>query len=147
MRIDSGDSASLEAGRISRLSRTERRLLAVLGFALATTVAARVAVPLPGTAVPFTLQVAAVLLAGVVMGPRFGAASQAVYVMAGFVGLPVFMAGGGPAYLLGPTGGYLIAFPAAAAVAGFFSWRRSGIAWATAGPMSRPRTAKSPMRK
>jgi biotin transport system substrate-specific component len=127
--MDSGKSASLEAGRIGRLSRTERRFIAVFGFALVTVAAAKIAVPLPGTAVPFTLQVVAVLLAGVVIGPRLGAASQALYVMAGFAGLPVFMAGGGPAYLLGPTAGYLIAFPAAAAIAGSFSWRGSGIAW------------------
>lgn len=94
------------------------RLLGAVLFAALTSVAARIAVPLPGTAVPFTLQVVAVLLAGFLLGPRTGAASQALYVAAGAGGLPVFAAGGGIAYLLGPTGGYLLAFPLAAAVAG-----------------------------
>lgn len=94
------------------------RPVGVVGFAALTAVAARLAVPLPGTAVPFTLQVAAVLLSGFLLGPRLGAASQALYVGAGLAGLPAFAAGGGAAYLLGPTGGYLLAYPAAAAIAG-----------------------------
>lgn len=93
----------------------------VVAFAALTAAAARVALPLPGTPVPFTLQVAAVLLAGFVLGPRLGAASQTLYLAAGLAGLPVFAAGGGPAYLLGPTGGYLLAFPAAAAVTGLLA--------------------------
>ena len=94
------------------------RILAAVLFAALTAVAARVAVPLPGTVVPFTLQVVAVLLAGFLLGPRDGAASQALYLAAGAAGLPVFAAGGGAAYLAGPTGGYLLAFPVAAAIAG-----------------------------
>lgn len=98
-----------------------------------TAVAARVAVPLPGTAIPFTLQIAAVMLSGVALGPSLGAGSQLLYLGAGLAGAPVFFAGGGPAYLLGPTGGYLIAFPLAAAVAGLFAQRFSGIARMTIG--------------
>lgn len=104
------------------------RILGAVLFASLTAVAARLAVPLPGTAVPFTLQVVAVLLAGFLLGPRTGAASQALYVAAGAAGLPVFAAGGGVAYLLGPTGGYLLAFPVAAAVAGALARRGTG-AW------------------
>ncbi len=92
-------------------------------FAVLTAAGARLAVPLPGTAVPFTLQVLAVLLSGFVLGPYVGAASQIVYLAAGLAGVRVFYAGGGFAYLLGPTGGYLLAFPAAAAIAGAFAWR------------------------
>lgn len=99
-------------------SRTARRVIGVLVFAMATAFGAKVAVPLPGTPVPFTLQVLAVLLAGAILGPRLGAASQALYVAVGAMGAPVFAAGGGLAYLLGPTGGYLVAFPLAAFVAG-----------------------------
>jgi biotin transport system substrate-specific component len=133
MKIDSGESTSYGTGRIARLSRTERRFLAVAACAALTAVAARIAVPLPGTAVPFTLQIVAVMLSGVILGPRLGAGSQVLYLGAGLAGLPVFVAGGGPAYLLGPTGGYLIAFPLAAATAGFFAWRFSGMGWMTLG--------------
>lgn len=133
MKIDSRDAASYEAGRVARLSRTERRLLAAVAFAALTAIAARIAVPVPGTAVPFSLQIVAVMLAGILLGPGLGAGSQVLYVAAGLAGLPVFVAGGGPAYLLGPTGGYLIAFPLAAAIAGFFASRFSGIAWLTLG--------------
>jgi biotin transport system substrate-specific component len=93
-------------------------IVGILGFAALTALAARLSVPLPGTAVPMTMQPVAVLLAGALLGSRAGAASQVAYLAAGAVGLPVFAAGGGAAYLLGPTGGYLLAFPVAAAIAG-----------------------------
>lgn len=99
-------------------SLTMRRAIGVAAFAAATALAARVALPLPGTPVPFTLQPMLVILAGAVLGARLGAASQALYLAAGIAGLPVFVAGGGAAYLLGPTGGYLMAYPAAAFLAG-----------------------------
>lgn len=104
-------------------SPAARRTAGVLGFALLAALGARVSVPLPGTPVPFTFQVVAVLLAGYLAGPATGAASQAAYLAAGAAGLPVFAAGGGAAYLLGPTGGYLLAYPAAAAVAGWVATR------------------------
>ena len=96
-----------------------RRSVAVLGFAALTVAAARLSVPLPGTIVPFTLQPVAVLLAGLLLGPVLGASSQFAYLALGAAGLPVFAAGGGLAYLAGPTGGYLMAFPVAAAAAGW----------------------------
>lgn len=101
-------------------------MLGVLGFAALTALGARLSVPLPGTAVPMTLQPVAVLLAGVALGSRAGAASQVAYLAAGALGLPLFAAGGGAAYLLGPTGGYLLAFPVAAAVAGLTTDRARG---------------------
>jgi len=69
-----------------------------------------------------------VLLSGFVLGPRLGAASQTLYLAAGLAGLPVFAAGGGAAYLLGPTGGYLLAFPVGAALAGLVAGRWDGLA-------------------
>ncbi|HEX5726724.1 MAG TPA: biotin transporter BioY, partial [Longimicrobiaceae bacterium] len=102
-------------------SRTARRVIGVVAFAAATAFGAKVAIPLPGTPVPFTLQPLFVLLAGAVLGARLGAASQALYLAAGVAGLPVFAAGGGAAYLLGPTGGYLLAYPLAAWLAGRFA--------------------------
>src|SRR5215213_5913241 len=82
-----------------------------------TAVAAQIAIPTPP--VPFTLQVLAVLLSGLVLGPRHGALVQAVYLLVGAVGVPVFAQfSGGLGVILGPTGGYLISYPIAAAVAG-----------------------------
>ncbi len=128
----SSDIASSRDPTTAAVARAARapgvaRVAAVALFAALTAGAARIAVPLPGTAVPFTLQVVPVLLAGLLLGPRLGAASQALYVGAGVVGLPVFAAGGGAAYLLGPTGGYLLAFPVAAAAVGLIAWSGRGV--------------------
>jgi biotin transport system substrate-specific component len=97
----------------------------VFAFALAAALAAQVAVPIPGTPVPLALAPMAVVLAGLCLGPRAGAASMALYVLAGAAGLPVFAPLGLPglARLLGPTGGYLLAYPLAAAVTGLFAQR------------------------
>ncbi len=94
----------------------------VLLFAAATAVGARIAVPLGFTPVPMTLQTFVVLLAGALLGPRAGAASQLTYLAVGAAGVPVFAAGGaGLPWLLGPTGGYLLAFPLAAAAVGWIA--------------------------
>ncbi len=69
--------------------------------------------------VPVTLQVLGVFLAGVFLGPAWGAASMVVYLAAGAAGAPVFSGGqAGFGVLLGPTGGYLWSYPVAAAVTG-----------------------------
>ena len=100
-------------------NRNARRVIAVAAFAIATALAAQVFVPLPFTPVPVTLQTAFVLMAGALLGPRLGAASQITYLGMGLVGLPVFFGGGfGLPHLLGPTGGYLLAYPLAAYMAG-----------------------------
>lgn len=71
--------------------------------------------------VPYTLQTMFVLLAGAFLGKRNGMISQVLYLGVGAIGLPVFAAGGaiGIARLIGPTGGYLLAFPIAAFVVGY----------------------------
>ncbi len=102
------------------------RVAAIAAAAGLTALSARLAVPLPGTVVPFTLQPVAVLLSGLLLGARGGMAAQLAYLAAGAAGLPVFAAGGGAAYLLGPTGGYLLAFPLAAGAAGAIAGRRGG---------------------
>lgn len=116
-------------------ARLPVRVAGVALFALLTALGARIAVPLPGTPVPATLQVLPVLLSGLLLGSRAGATSQATYLLAGVAGLPVFAAGGGAAYLLGPTGGYLLAFPVAAALAGVLG-RRGGLPWLVAGAVA-----------
>jgi biotin transport system substrate-specific component len=88
-------------------------------MAAVTAVAAQIAIPLPFSPVPFTLQVLAVILSGLLLGPRYGALAQAIYLLIGAVGVPVFAQfRGGLGVLLGPTGGYLLSYPIAAAVAG-----------------------------
>jgi len=103
------------------------RAVAVLFFAVLTAAAAQISVPLPFTQVPFTFQPTVVLLSGLVLGPRLGAASQVVYLAAGIAGLPVFAASAtlppGVWRLFGPTGGYLMSYPLAAFVAGAFARR------------------------
>jgi biotin transport system substrate-specific component len=79
----------------------------------------RIAIPLPGDPVPFTLQTLTVLLAGGALGLRRGAIAAALFVALGLVGLPVFAeARGGLEVILGATGGYLVGFIAAAALVG-----------------------------
>jgi biotin transport system substrate-specific component len=113
---------------------TSRSVLAVLAGALIVALGAQAAVPIPGTPVPFTLQVPAVLIVGGLLGPRLGAASLALYVLAGAAGLPVFAPVGAPglARLVGPTGGYLLAYPLAAAVVGYLASRGTWLAVAGA---------------
>ncbi len=96
------------------------RVLAAVVGAVFVALSAQIAVPLPGTPVPITFQLAGVLIVGGLLGPRLGAASMVAYVVAGAAGLPVFAPGGalGVARLIGPTGGYLLAFPVAAALVG-----------------------------
>ena len=90
--------------------------VAVIG---ATAVGASVSLSLPWTPVPFTLQLLFVFLAGAVLGPWIGAAALAGYLALGALGLPVFSGGnGGVEWLMGPTGGYLITYPAVAFAVG-----------------------------
>ena len=92
-------------------------------MAAVTAVAAQIAIPLPFSPVPFTLQVPAVVLSGLLLGSRRGALAQAIYLLVGAVGVPVF-AGfkGGLGVIFGPTGGYLVSYPLAAAVAGLAAY-------------------------
>jgi biotin transport system substrate-specific component len=92
----------------------------IAGFSLLTAVLAQVKIPLPFTPVPLTGQTFAVLLAGAILGSRRGFLSQALYLVEGTAGLPVFTGGAaGLASLVGPTGGYLWSFPLAAALVGW----------------------------
>ena len=100
-----------------------RRGVAVVLGAVTVAIAAQVAVPLIGTPVPMTLQPLAVLVVGGLLGARLGAAALVLYLALGALGLPVFTPGGlpGAARLIGPTGGYLLSYPVAAAVVGWLA--------------------------
>jgi biotin transport system substrate-specific component len=106
---------------------TSIRAAAVLFVTVLTAAAAQVSVPLPFTPVPFTLQPMVVLVGGAALGARLGLVSQLLYLAAGAAGLPVFAASAilppGAARLLGPTAGYLFAFPLAAFATGWLAER------------------------
>lgn len=109
-------------------AKTGSMVLAAL-FAALTAAGAFFRIPLGAMSV--TLQVFFTCLAGVLLGPRWGAASQAVYVALGLIGLPVFIQGGGLSYLLVPSCGFLFGLIPAAWVTGAL----------TQGEASRPRVA------
>jgi biotin transport system substrate-specific component len=93
----------------------------VVGASFFVALCARVTLPLPFTPVPLTLQNFAVLLVGLTLGARRGFAALILYLIEGASGLPVFnpTGPGGVAQLLGPTGGYLMAYPLVAGLAGW----------------------------
>lgn len=96
-----------------------RDLALALGGSLFVALTAQAALPLPFTPVPLTLQTLGVLLVGAALGSRLGLWALLAYLAQGALGLPVFAGGtGGLAKLLGPTGGFLLAFPLAAWLVG-----------------------------
>jgi biotin transport system substrate-specific component len=100
-------------------SRIARRAGLVGLGALVVALAAQFVVPVPLSPVPMTLQPLAVLAVGGLLGPGAGASALVLYIALGALGLPVFAGGGsGVLRLVGPTGGYLLAFPVAAGVTG-----------------------------
>ena len=102
-------------------------VLLVAGGSVLIALAAQIAIPLPFTPVPLTMQPLAVLFIGIVLGSTRGAAAATLYLLEGLGGLPVFAQGhGGALWLIGPTAGYLYSYPAAAALAGWFSERGWG---------------------
>lgn len=121
--VDQTLFTTVVAGADARLARGA----AVVLMTALTILAAQISLPLPFTPVPLTLQPMIVLLGGAALGSRLGAASQVLYLALGVAGLPVFAASPvlpqGALRLLGPTGGYLMAYPAAAFVAGLLAER------------------------
>jgi len=97
----------------------------VVGASLFVGLCARLTLPLPFTPVPLTLQNFAVLLVGLTLGSRRGFAALALYLVEGVAGMRVFNPAGlgGVAQLFGPTGGYLLAYPFVAALAGWIMER------------------------
>ncbi len=120
---------------IDRGAELAKQAAIVIAASLFVSLCARVTVPLPFTPVPLTFANFGVLAVGLVLGSRRGAAALALYLVEGAVGLPVFspslVLGIGIARILGPTGGFLLAYPLVAFLAGYIyehSSRRFG--WA-----------------
>ncbi|HEX2833777.1 MAG TPA: biotin transporter BioY [Thermoanaerobaculia bacterium] len=122
-------ATSIPAVVLERLvrGRVAADMLLVVGASMIIALAAQIAIPLPFTPVPLTLQPLAVILVGITLGSTRGAAAAALYLLEGASGLPVFAEGhGGAIWLAGFTGGYLLSYPFAAWVAGFISERGWG---------------------
>lgn len=123
-------SASPSVARPFALPALARRAVTVVLGSLFVAVCAHIAFPLWFTPVPVTLQTFAVLLLGLVLSPGLAASALVLYLIEGMAGLPVLAPTGtiGFLHIFGPTGGYLLAYPAAAALTGFLRRRfsRSG---------------------
>jgi len=122
-------ATTIPSALLTRLVRGRAALdmLLIVGATAIIAIAAQIAIPIPGTVVPLTMQPLAVLLVGVTLGSARGAAAATLYLLEGFSGLPVFAQGhGGAIWLAGPTAGYLFSYPFAAFVAGWFSQRGWG---------------------
>jgi biotin transport system substrate-specific component len=127
--------ASLAVGQGSRTLYSVEQGAIVISASLFVALCARVTVPLPFTPVPLTLQNFGVLLVGLTLGSRRGFAALAFYLVEGAAGMPVFSPAGpgGVAQLLGATGGFLLAYPFVAGLAGWIMERgKSGFARAAA---------------
>jgi biotin transport system substrate-specific component len=125
--------ASAPAAR-QRVDLWLREPVIVLAGSAFVAISAQIALPLYFTPIPLTLQTFAVLLLGLLLSPRLAAGTLFAYLAEGALGLPVFAANppmSGLAHLLGPTGGYLLAYPLAAALASVL-WRRSRGGFTTA---------------
>src|SRR2546425_9734294 len=113
------------------LSRHDRGLEWALQIAIVNSASlfvalcARLTIPLPFTPVPLTLQNFGVLLVGLTLGSRRGFAALALYLIEGASGMPVFNPAGpgGVAQLQGATGGFLLAYPLVAGLAGWIMER------------------------
>jgi biotin transport system substrate-specific component len=118
-------SATQVASPRSRAFEIAAQIAIVVSASLFVALCARIYIPLPGTPVPLTVQNLGVLLVGLTLGSRRGFAALALYLAEGAMGMPVFSPGGlvGIAHIVGPTGGYLIAYPFVAALTGYIFGR------------------------
>jgi biotin transport system substrate-specific component len=114
------------------LASSSRRFALLVGATAFVALCAHISVPLGFTPVPITLQPFAVLLLGLLLTPRDSFTAMTVYLLEGAAGMPVFSPHGlgGIAQLFGPTGGYLLAAPFAAAIVGLLYRARKQRAWA-----------------
>lgn len=104
-----------------RTFETSRQVALVVGATVVVALCARITIPLPMTPIPLTAQNFGVLLVGLLLGSRRGFAALTLYLLEGMVGLPVFSptGPGGAAQLFGITGGFLLAYPFVAFLAGY----------------------------
>jgi biotin transport system substrate-specific component len=118
--MEQSATGTLELAR-SRGIDSLRTIALLIAASLFIALCARITIPLPFTPVPLTVQNFAVLLVGLILGSRAGFAVLALYLAEGAVGMPVFSptGAGGLAQLLGPTGGFLLAYPLVAWLAGY----------------------------
>jgi len=114
-------SATQVASPRNRAVEIASQIAIVVAASFFVAICARIYIPLPGTPVPLTVQNLGVLLVGLALGSRRGFAALALYLAEGASGLPVFSPHGlgGIAQILGPTGGYLVAYPFVAALTGY----------------------------
>lgn len=101
---------------------TLRNALTCALFAALSAISAFIKIPTP--IIPITFQPLVAMSAGLLLGAKYGALSQALYVIIGLIGIPVFTQGGGPSYVLQPTFGYLLGFIGCAYVAGVWVQRK-----------------------
>ena len=119
----------LKSFKLSKLFSSEKTIIltknivSVLCFAILTGLSANLKFEI-GT-IPITAQTLFVLLSGVFLGKEKGAYSQLIYVLSGIIGVPWFSRGGGIAYILSPTFGYLLGFIPASYIAGYASKKKS----------------------
>jgi biotin transport system substrate-specific component len=114
-------SATQVASTRNRALEIASQIAIVVAASFFVALCARIYIPIPGTPVPLTVQNLGVLLVGLALGSRRGFAALALYLAEGASGLPVFSPHGlgGMAQILGPTGGYLVAYPFVAALTGY----------------------------
>ncbi|GAA0704307.1 biotin transporter BioY [Paraclostridium ghonii] len=97
-------------------------------FASITAILAQIAIPLPFSTVPLTMQVFAVTISGVIIGAKKGFISQVIYILLGAIGMPVFaQMSGGAGIIFGYTGGFIMAFPLMALLIGYISEKYNSI--------------------
>lgn len=96
--------------------KSTRNLVLCSLFAALIAVGAFIKIPIP--VVPFTLQFLFTMLAGLLLGGKYGAISVCAYIVMGLIGLPIFTEGGGLLYVLKPTFGYIIGFAVGSYVTG-----------------------------
>jgi biotin transport system substrate-specific component len=117
----------VSVGAATSAARNSIRLASMVSLTALTAAAAQLSVHVPFTPVPFTLQPMIVLVGAAALGPRLAASSQILYLFLGIAGLPVFAASPilpqGIGRLLGPTGGFLLAYPLAALVTSWLAER------------------------
>jgi len=129
-------NSAVQAIEQSRAQSISRNVALVVGAALLMDILGRFSVPLPFSPIPLTMANFGVLLIALTIGSRRAAAAMLLYLAQGAAGMPVFspVGPGGIAQLIGPTGGYLLSYPAAAFFAGWMaehgrnSWSRLSVA-------------------